>query len=134
MGVHVTPAGKLKGNVSALHKRLRPRVERGLRKMAEFILEEAQDLVPKDTMALHDSGHVLRDGSGFNAVFVVGFGSRDFDSSAYGEDRIRRPPSEYAVYVHQMQIEFLLIPVLTKQQEMIEVFNHEMFGAQTIEL
>lgn len=125
MKISVERKGDLSTNLEAYRRKIAPKVERGLRKGAEVILEESQALVPQDTQALHDSGHIVRIGSGLETVYIVGYGAKDFDSSGYGKDRIRRPPCEYAVYVHQMQVEFLLIPVMTKQQEMVAAINAE---------
>ena len=119
-------AGHLAPNVRALQQRLAPKVERAERKACEYLLEVASALVPKDTMALHDSGDVRQKKGGLESEFIVGYGSIEFDATGYGKDRMRRPPHMYAFYVHQMQFPFLSEAVTQAREHMAAIIREEM--------
>lgn len=65
--------------------------------VARDILAEAVPMAPIDTGALRASGDYFVEGSGWNAVAVVGFG---FPVSGFFKGNRERIPAEYAVYQH----------------------------------
>jgi hypothetical protein len=65
--------------------------------IASEILSESIPMTPVDTGALRASGDYFVQGSGWNAVAVVGFG---FPVSGFFKGNRERVPSDYAVYQH----------------------------------
>jgi len=65
--------------------------------IARDILAEAVPMAPIDTGALRASGDYFVEGTGWNAVAVVGFG---FPVSGFFKGNRERIPAEYAVYQH----------------------------------
>lgn len=125
MPTTVTLEGKLKRNLEAYKKKYASRIENGVRAAAGILLDTAKDLAPKETHAMVDSGHVIREGGGWNSDFVVGFGSLEFDASSYGPDRVRRPPFFYTVHVHNAN-PFLEAAVIVSKDRMAHAINTEL--------
>jgi hypothetical protein len=94
-------------------------LERGLTKAGLWLLRESMKVVPVDTSALKNSApNVTRkEGSGFNTVFIVGYGM------------------DYAVYVHEninarhkpgKMAKFLEIPARYGRDDMAELVMEEL--------
>jgi hypothetical protein len=122
----------LSGKVRAL---LEQRAQAAIMAAGGALLEVSNTLVPKDTLALHDTSRVRQEGSGFGAVAVVGYGP--YGEIVVAEDRNGVPqvrkPEEYAAEVHERvdiphptggQAKFLLEPAQgTAHSEMREAIK-----------
>lgn len=117
-GTTVRLAGTFATNWDKMRKRTSPRVEKGVRAVATVLLAASKELVPTETGALLASGHINKIKGGLRSEFLVAYGGRAFDPTPFGPNRVRRPPYKYAWYVHQLQLEFLRIPLQTKRAEM----------------
>lgn len=114
----MTRAGHLAQNVRALRLRVGQKAERALRAASGILLEASNELCPKETTALVNSGGVRQKGNGLQVEFIVGYARTDFDPTPYGKDRIRRPPHMYSMYVHVMQVPFLSIAAVQSRDQM----------------
>lgn len=94
-------------------------LERGLKRAGLWLLREAMKLVPVDSSTLKNSGPLVTraEGSGFNTVMIVGFGT------------------QYAIYVHEdlnarhasgKQAKFLEEPARTGRSTMSQIIKDEM--------
>jgi len=110
--------GKVKGVLKLKHKlkthenATAKGVEVGLIRAGFFLLRESQILVPIDTGALRASGQERAEGSGFDTVVTVSYGTK------------------YAVYVHEdlgaqhapgKEAKFLQKPLIEKEKQMQRV-------------
>lgn len=93
--------------------------------IAREILAEAIPMTPVDTGALRASGDYFVEGSGWNAVAVIGFG---FPVSGFFKDGRERVPAEYAVYQHDEPYEqkFLEFAVDNKLSDIDDLFWQEL--------
>lgn len=116
---------------------MKRRTERALRASAHVLLKQSQAIVPIETYALHDSGHVRQEGAGFYTVMVVGYAGEDY-GPILGVDKkgkyVYRKPAEYAFYVHEKielrhedgkQALFLERPILEQQGEQLQARYRE---------
>lgn len=126
--IEVKAEGQLGNNLRELDRKYKSRVENATRAAAKALYNQSQITVPRDTQALANSGGVRQKEGGLNSSFIVGYGLKDFTAVGYGEDREHRPPYMYAVYVHQMYHPFLTDAIDIAWNEMIEVYNAEVFG------
>ena len=93
--------------------------------IAREILAEAIPMTPVDTGALRASGDYFVEGSGWNAVAVIGFG---FPVSGFFKDGRERVPAQYAVYQHDEPYEqkYLEFAVDNKLSDIDDLFWQEL--------
>lgn len=85
-------------------ERTAQRVERGVQAVAQKILADSLEMVPRDTEALAESATYRQEGVGLASVVVVGYGALGFIVAGHSphENRlVLRVPYNYAVYVHE---------------------------------
>ncbi len=75
----LTGIGKMREQLRKLEDIAKRMPARRLKKEAEEILKEAQDLVPVDTGALRASGKIIKEDSQGGVTFTVTFGNEDVD-------------------------------------------------------
>lgn len=103
--IKVSIDGVFDRTIEALRKRLGERFEVGARQAANLLLQEAKRATPADTMTLRDTARVRQEGSGLDAVFVVGFGPYGITNtgvySPHEGKKVNRIPAHYAIIIHQ---------------------------------
>ncbi len=103
--------GGMAGKIAAASARIGNRLEKGLMAAAEELLYQSQEIVPKDTEALHDTAIIRSEGSGlmvmsagYGLVITVGYGQPGVTIKGFSQREQRmvdRTPYEYAVFVHE---------------------------------
>lgn len=106
----VTSSGKMDTRLAKFSKELGDKLEAGLKEAAEWIKQKSQTLVPKDTLALHDTARIAKQGSGLDCKVSIGYGGKDHPprqevsrKEMYrGKPKmVTRIPWKYTVYVHE---------------------------------
>lgn len=138
---------RVRGSANAafaeVERRLAVRIERALWAVGNFLFEECLKLMPKDTGTLERASGVRQEGSGLGTRIVVGFGRYGHVEILFSPKEgeiVRREPSEYVVYLHEIppdihkhdapeQYQFLADPLLTMREEMRQVFNQAFYQA-----
>lgn len=123
-------------------RNLTKKVYSGLQAAGEYLKERSLTIVPRDTETLASTARVSHLGSLLNnMVVIVGYGGSDFPEvtvySKKEQKMVKRKPSEYAVYVHEMigkahdkgqSYEFLAIPLRTERLEISMAFERGFHG------
>jgi len=127
MKIELTCIKELKKALKQEYKNMGDGFARGLGGVARQILNDAVDITPVDTGALRASGDYFVEGSGWNAVAVVGFG---FPVTGYYKGSRERVPSEYAVYQHDApyEVKYLEISVDNNADDASYLFWQEIAG------
>jgi hypothetical protein len=135
MKLKVRRTNTLETNFRQMEVRQGKRLEAGQQAAAEKGLEESQKLVPEDTGTLKKSGRVSKTGSGYGAVFYIGYGGTDLlvelVYSPTERKTVWRKASDYAIIVHERadvhhpkgQADYLAAAILTKMDEMRLAFR-----------
>jgi hypothetical protein len=108
MKVKVEGIKELEKALRQYHRDTGKAYAQGLGGVARQILKDALDITPVDTGALRASGDYFVEGSGWNAVAVIGFG---FPVSGFYKDGRERVPAQYAVYQHDEPYEVKYLEV-----------------------
>lgn len=89
------------------------KVAEGLLRCSRDLLELAQYYVPKDTLALHDSGRVMGQGHGFAARYSVEFGGPvgdvivDYAHVVHNDLNAYHDPPTQALYLARASVELM---------------------------
>jgi hypothetical protein len=108
MKVKVEGIKELEKALLKYHKDTGKAYAQGLRGVARQIRKDSTALAPIDTGALRASGDYFVEGSGWDAVAVIGFG---FPVSGFFKDGRERVPAQYAVYQHDEPYEVKYLEV-----------------------
>ena len=152
-GVRVTRTGRPLARIDALKRRAGVKVEAGMIEAANYLLDVSLQLVPRDTNVLAESGSITQEGSGLDAVILVGYGMfgrpgkvirgvgndlvKKGWSDAQGRE-VTRVPANYAWVQHFNrtfrhpnggQADYLGEPSRTKVVEMSTAFRRALRGA-----